>query len=210
MIKILIVDDHAVVRQGLRKILSEQPDMAVIDEAGSAEQLMEIVGTKKWDILIMDISMPGKSGLDVLKQLHQEQPRLPILFLSMLPEEQFAVRVLQAGASGYMTKETAPEELVKAVRKICAGGKYISSAVAEKFAGQFNSKTQQLPHEKLSEREFQVLCKIASGKPLTKIAEELYLSVKTVTTYRARVLAKMSMTSNAELIRYGVEHKLTE
>jgi DNA-binding NarL/FixJ family response regulator len=210
VIKILIVDDHAVVRQGLRKILSEQPDMAVIDEAGSAEQLMEIVGTKKWDILIMDISMPGKSGLDVLKQLHQEQPRLPILFLSMLPEEQFAVRVLQAGASGYMTKETAPEELVKAVRKICAGGKYISSAVAEKFAGQFNSKTQQLPHEKLSEREFQVLCKIASGKPLTKIAEELYLSVKTVTTYRARVLAKMSMTSNAELIRYGVEHKLTE
>ncbi|HTK82644.1 MAG TPA: response regulator transcription factor [Bacteroidota bacterium] len=210
MINILIVDDHAVVRQGLKKILSEEPDMVVLDEAESAEQLLEMIGTKKWDIVILDITMRGKSGLDVLHQLRQEYPQIPILFLSMLPEEQFAVRALQAGAAGYMTKGAAPEDLVKAIRKISAGGKYISSSVAEKLATQLDTGVDQLPHEKLSEREFQVFTKIASGKPLTRIGEELNLSVKTVTTYRTRVLEKMTMSSNAELIRYGIEHKLTE
>ena len=210
MINILIVDDHAVVRQGLKKILSEEPDMAVLDEAESAEQLMEIIGAKKWDIIILDITMRGKSGLDVLHQLRHDYPHIPVLFLSMLPEEQFAVRALQAGAAGYMTKGAPPEELAKAIRKIYAGGKYISSSVAEKLANQLDRRIQQLPHEKLSEREFQVFCKIASGKPLTNIGEELNLSVKTVTTYRTRVLEKMNMRSNAELIRYGIEHQLTE
>src|ERR1051326_4676293 len=210
MIRMLIVDDHAVVRHGLKNILSEQPDMSVMGEAGNAGQLMDILGTGDWDILIMDISMPGKSGLDILRQLRHDHPRLPVLLLSMLPEEQFAVRALQAGASGYMTKDTAPEELVKAVRKIFAGGRYISPSLAEKLADQLGAPGEQLPHEKLSEREFQVFLKIASGEPLTKIGEELYLSVKTVTTYRSRVLEKMGMQSNAELIRYGIEHKLTE
>lgn len=208
MINILIVDDHAVVRQGLKKILSEQPDMTVLDEADSAERLIEIVGTKKWDIVILDISMRGKSGLDVLQYLRREYPQIPILFLSMLPEEQYALRAMQSGAAGFVAKEAAPEELVKAIRKICTGGKYISTSLAEKLATQFDKKTPQLPHEKLSEREFQVLCKFAEGKPLTTIAEELYLSVKTITTYKSRLLEKMGMKSNAELIRYAIEHKL--
>jgi DNA-binding NarL/FixJ family response regulator len=210
MIKILIVDDHALVRHGLRKILSEEPDMVVLGEAESAEQLMEIVGEKKWDIVILDISMPGQSGLDILHRLRHEQPHLPILFVSMLPEEQFAVRALRAGAAGYVAKGAAPAELLKAIRKICAGGKYISAPVADKLADTLDTHLQLLPHEKLSEREFQVFYKIASGKPLTKIAEELSLSVKTITTYRTRVLEKMSMQSNAELIRYGIENKLTD
>ena len=208
MINILIVDDHAVVRQGLRKILSEQPDMTVLEEAESAERLMEVIGTKKWDIVILDISLRGKSGLDVLPYLQSEYPQIPVLFLSMMPEEQFALRALRAGAAGFVAKDAAPEELVKAIRKICAGGKYISDSMAEKLATQVDLRTQQLPHENLSEREFQVLCKIAEGKPLTVIAEELYLSVKTVTTYKARMLEKMQMKSNAEVIRYAIEHHL--
>jgi DNA-binding NarL/FixJ family response regulator len=210
MIRILIVDDHAVVRQGLKKILSEQADMEVAGEAQSAEALLGMVGKGTWDILIMDISMPGRSGLDVLKDIRREYPNLPVLFMSMLPEEQFAVRALKAGASGYIAKETAPEELVKAVRKICAGGKYVSGAVADAWVGRMSSGNGRPPHEELSEREFQVLRKIAEGKSLTSIAEELFLSVKTVTTYRARILEKMHMTSNAELIRYAVDNRLID
>lgn len=210
MIRILIVDDHAVVRQGLKKILVDQPDMAVLGEASNSEELMEMIDDKEWDIVIMDISLPGKSGLDVLRDIRQRYPKLPVLFLSMLPEDQFAIRAIKAGASGYLTKGSLPEELVKAIRKVAGGKKYISADLAEKLTGMIGTEVEHLPHERLSEREFQVMCKIAAGKSLTAIAEELYLSVKTIATYRTRLLTKMKMKTNAELTRYAIEHKLIE
>ena len=210
MTRILIVDDHAVVRQGLKKILSEFHDMEVTDEAQNADELMKKVQTEPPDIVVLDISMPGRSGIDVLRELHSRMPKLPVLFLSMLPEEQFALRALKAGASGYLTKDAAPDELVKAIRRISAGRKYISPALAEKLASVVHTDPEKLPHEKLSEREFQVFRKIASGEMLTQIAEELYLSIKTVATYRTRVLSKMHMQSNADLTRYAVQNKLIE
>ncbi len=209
-IRILIVDDHAVVRQGVRKILTEQPDMEILGEAENAEQLEDVIDSMAWDVMILDISLPGRSGLDVMKDIHQRYPRRYVLFLSMLPEEQFALRVMKAGAAGYLAKGTAPEQLVAAVRKIAAGKKYISPELAETLASSLDVNIEKLPHERLSEREFQVLRKIATGKTLTSIAQELYLSLKTVATYRARILAKMGMRSNAELTRYAIEHKLIE
>ncbi len=209
-IRILIVDDHAVVRQGVRKILTEQPDMEILGEAENAEQLEDVIDSMAWDVMILDISLPGRSGLDIMKDIHQRYPRRYVLFLSMLPEEQFALRVMKAGAAGYLAKGTAPEQLVAAVRKIAAGKKYISPELAETLASSLDVNIEKLPHERLSEREFQVLRKIATGKTLTSIAQELYLSLKTVATYRARILAKMGMRSNAELTRYAIEHKLIE
>jgi len=210
MIKVLIADDHAVVRQGLKQILSEQPDMNVLGEAGSIPELLDHVRKQKWDIVVLDIGMPGRGGLDGLKELKQEQPKLPVLILSIHPEDQFAVRALKAGASGYLTKDSAPEELVQAIRKLLTGRKYISAELAEKLATDLEANTAKTRHETLSDREFQILRLIASGKSVTEIAQKLSLSVKTVSTYRARILEKMNMRTNAELMHYAIKHNLAD
>ena len=210
MIKILIADDHPVVRKGLKEIIEEIPDMAVHGEASNGQETLEKVGKSDFDIVVLDISMPGISGLDILKQLKSEKPELSILVLSMYPEEQYAVRVLRAGASGYLTKESAPEELIAAIRKASKGGKYISSSLAEKLAFDLETDAERPLHETLSDREYQVLRMIASGKTGKEIGEELFLSVKTVSTYRARILEKMEMKSNAELTHYAIKHGLVE
>ena len=210
MIKILIADDHPVVRKGLKEIIEEIPDMAVHGEASNGQETLEKVGKSDFDIVVLDISMPGISGLDILKQLKSEKPELSILVLSMYPEEQYAVRVLRAGASGYLTKESAPEELIAAIRKASKGGKYISSSLAEKLAFDLETDAERPLHETLSDREYQVMRMIASGKTGKEIAEELFLSVKTISTYRTRILEKMEMKSNAELIHYALKHGLVE
>jgi DNA-binding NarL/FixJ family response regulator len=179
-------------------------------EARNSEELMEAIRKQEWDILILDITMPGKSGLDALKEIRPLRPRLPVLVLSMHPEDQFAVRVLKAGAAGYMTKERAPEELIGAIKKVLAGGKYVSSTLAERLAFNLDQETEKAPHEMLSDREYEVLCMIASGKTVGEIADILYLSVKTVSTYRARILEKMNLRTNAELTHYAMKNHLVE
>jgi len=208
MIRIVIADDHAVVRQGLKQIVSEGPGMTVVGEAGSSQELIALVQKQRCDVVVLDITMPGRSGIEALKELRQERPRLPILVLSMHPEEQYAIRALKTGAAGYLTKETAPEELVRAIQKVVAGGRYISSSLAEKLATSLTTDMEKPPHELLSEREYQVLCLIASGKAVSEIAEELSLSVKTISTYRARILEKMGMKNNAELMHYAMQNRL--
>lgn len=210
MIRVLIADDHPVVRQGLKQILSEEPDMTVLGEAQNSQEVLELVRKQDWDIVILDISMPGRGGLDVLKELKHERPKLPVLILSVHPEDQYAVRSLKAHASGYMTKESAPEELVKAIRKIIQGGKYISPTLAEKLAFDLETETETPLHKTLSDREYQVMLMIASGKTVSEIAEELSLSVKTIDTYRARILEKMKMKTNSELMHYAFKNKLIE
>ena len=208
MTKILIADDHPVVRAGLKELLSGAFGKLAFTEAKTAQETIEMASKEEWSLVILDVSMPGRSGIDILSDLKRDQPNLPVLVLSMHPEEQFARRALKAGASAYMTKETVPEELVKAVRKVLAGGRYVSAALAEKLASDLREGTNLTPHEILSDREFQILQMIASGKTVTNIAEELALSVKTVSTYRARVLEKTGMRNNAELIRYAIENHL--
>ena len=210
MIKVLIADDHAVVRQGLKQILADTSEMVVAGEAINGEEVLEQVRGQPWDVLVLDMSMPGRGGYDVLKDLKQIQPKLPVLILSIHSEEQYAVRLLQAGASGYLTKESAPEELVQAIQKVVSGGRYISPALAEKLAFQLGHESEKPAHESLSDREFQVLRLIAGGKTATQIAEDLALSVKTVSTYRTRILQKMRLKTNAELIRYAIENHLVE
>jgi two-component system, NarL family, invasion response regulator UvrY len=208
MIKILIVDDHPVVRQGLRQVLADEPDMKVAGEAANANELLEQLRREAWDIVLLDITMPGRGGLEVLKDMRRERAKLPVLVLSMHPEDQFGLRVLKAGASGYLTKDTAPEELVKAIRKVCGGGKYISPMLAEQLAVRLDIDEPRPPHEFLSDREYQVMCLIASGKRVGDIAKELSLSVKTISTYRLRILEKMGFRTNAELTRYAIERGL--
>ena len=208
MLKILIADDHAVVRQGVKKILVEELGDVVFGEAQNGAEVLELVYGKKWDILIMDISMPGRSGLDILKDLRRDNRNLSILVLSIYPEDQYAIRALRSGASGYITKGSAPDELVKAIKKILAGGKYISADLAQKLPFYLDRETEQSPHEKLSDREYQVMCMMASGKTPTLIAEELCLSVKSISTYRSRILEKLGLKTNAELIHYALENKL--
>ncbi len=210
MIKVLIADDHPIVRQGLRQILAGIPDMEVAGEAVNAQETLEQVRVGGWDVLVLDITMPDRSGFDILKELKHEQPDLPVLVLSIHSEEQLAVRVLKAGASGYLTKENAPEELVKAIRKVVSGGKYISPALAETLALGLDVTSDRLRHETLSDREFQVMQMMASGKTLAEIAETLSLSAKTVSTYRTRLLEKMKLKTNAEIIRYAIENGLIE
>jgi len=210
MIKILIADDHPIVRQGLKQILTEEPDVVVVGEAQNSQELLELVRKQDWDIVILDITMPGRGGIDVLKELKHERPKLPVLMLSVHPEDQYAVRALKAHASGYMTKDSAPEELVKAIRKILRGGKYISSTLAEKLVFDLETETEKPLHETLSDREHQVLLMIASGKTVSEIAEELSLSVKTIDTYRARILEKMKMKTNAELTHYAIKNGLVD
>jgi len=208
MIRILIADDHPIVRQGLKQIISEEPAMQVLGEAQNSQEVLELVRKKNWDVVVLDITMPGRSGLDVLKELKTHRPRLPILILSVHPEDQYALRVLKAGASGYLTKESAPDVLVTAIRKVVAGRRYISATLAEKLAGELVGEPGPV-HERLSDREFQIMCMIARGKSLKEIAGELFLSPKTVSTYRGRILEKMAMASNAELTRYLIEHHLS-
>ncbi len=208
--RILIADDHAVVRQGLKQILAEAFKRASFGEAANSQGTLERVRKEMWDIVILDLTMPGLSGLEVLKEIKQLHPKLPVLILSMHPEDQFAVRLLKAGAAGYMTKESAPEELVGAVKKAVAGGRYVSAALAEKMASFLVHDVQVAPHENLSDREFLILRLIASGKSVSIIAAELSLSVKTVSTYRTRLLEKMSMTNNAQLLRYAFQNNLVE
>ena len=208
MTKILIADDHPVVRAGLKELLSGAFGKLAFTEAKTAQETIEMASKEEWSLVILDVSMPGRSGIDILSDLKRDQPNLPVLVLSMHPEEQFARRALKAGASAYMTKETVPEELVKAVRKVLAGGRYVSASLAEKLASDLRQEPDRAPHEILSDREFQILQMIASGKTVTNIAEELALSVKTVSTYRARVLEKTGMRNNAELIRYAIENHL--
>jgi two-component system, NarL family, invasion response regulator UvrY len=208
MIKILIADDHAIVRRGLTQIVAEEPDMVVAGEAQNEEEVLALLGNGEWDVVILDITMPGRSGLEVLRGLKQTRPTLPVLILSMHPEDQFAVRALKAGAAGYMNKEAAPDELVKAIRKVLEGGKYVSSTLAEKLVYGLAPRSERVPLEALSEREYQVMKMIASGWTVSTIAEELKLSVKTVSTYRARILAKMRLRSNAELTHYAIQNGL--
>ena len=210
MIKILIADDHAVVRRGLKQILAEEPNMAVFGEACNAQEVLKNVREQNWDIVILDITMPDRSGLEVLKELKNIRPKLPVLILSIHPEEQYAVRVLKAGAAGYMTKESAPEELVKAVRKVIRGSKYISPSLVEKLAFDLETDSEKPLHETLSDREYQVMCMIASGKTVKEIAKKLYLSVKTISTHRARILEKMKMKTNAELTHYAIKNRLVD
>ena len=210
MIRVLIADDHPIVRQGLRQILSEIPDMVVAGEAVNGQETLDQVRAGGWDVLVLDITMPDRSGLDILKELKHQQPDLPVLVLSIHAEEQFAVRLLKAGASGYLTKENAPDELVKAIRKVVDGGKYISQSLAESLAFSLDVTSDRPRHETLSDREFQVMQLMASGKTLTEIAEELSLSAKTVSTYRSRLLEKMNLKTNAEIVRYAIENGLVE
>lgn len=210
MIKVLIADDHTVVRQGLKNIIDQQRDMKVSGDVANAHEMLDQVRKQSWDLVILDITMPGKSGLDGLKELKLEKPRLPVLVLSMHPEDQYARRVLKAGASGYMTKETASEELVQAVRKIVSGGKYISSSLAETLAFDLGSPADAPVHELLSDREYQVLCMIASGKTVNEIGQSLSLSVKTISTYRTRILEKTKLRNNAELIHFAIQNNLVQ
>jgi DNA-binding NarL/FixJ family response regulator len=210
MIKILIADDHAIVREGLKQIVADTPDMVVGGEAADGPQVLELVRKDDWDVVVLDIAMPGRGGVDILKQLKNERPILPVLILSMYPEEQYAVRCLRAGASGYLTKESAPDELVTAVQKVVSGGKYVSSLLAERLAFKLEIDTEKPLHETLSDREYQVMCMMASGKTLTEIADNLSLSVKTISTYRSRILEKMDMTNNAQLMHYAMKRGLVE
>ncbi|MEP7357962.1 MAG: response regulator transcription factor [Anaerolineales bacterium] len=210
MIRALIADDHAVVRQGLRQILLETTDMVVTGEAANGPEALERARSGGYDVVVLDITMPGRSGFEVLKELRLEDPALPVLVLSMHSEEQFAVRLLKAGASGYLNKESAPEELVKAIRKVVSGGRYVSPRLAEKLAFEIDSGSDKLLHETLSDREFQVMRMMASGQTVKEIAAELTLSVKTISTYRARILDKMNLHTNAELIHYAIQNQLIE
>ena len=210
MLRILIADDHAIVRRGLRQILAAESDITEIGEAHDVAATLDRLRQQPWDLLVLDIAMPGGGGLVALQTIKHEFPRLAILMLSMYSERQYAIRSFKAGALGYLTKESAPEELVVAIRKVLSGGKYISAALAEQLADALGGEPDQPPHAALSDRELQVLCLIASGQTPTEIAAELSLSVKTISTYRERILQKMSLSTNAELTYYAVRNHLIE
>ena len=210
MIRILIADDHTIFREGLKHILTEYSDLIVTDEARNGQEVLEKVWNNEYDMVLLDISMPGMNGLEVLKRLKKEKPKLSVLVLSMHPEEQYAVRALKSGASGYLTKESATDELITAIRKISQGRKYITSSLAERLAFALETDAEKPPHETLSDREYQVLLMIASGKTITQIAKELFLSVKTVSSHRSHILEKMEMKTNAELTHYVIKHNLLD
>lgn len=208
MLKILIADDHPVVRQGVKQILAEELQLKQFGEARNAREVLENVSKKKWDILILDINLPDMSGLEILRQLKKVHPDLPVLVLTVFDEDQIAIRVLKAGASGFVTKETMPNELIAAVKKIHSGGKYVSPSLAEKLVFNIYAEDEKPVHHKLSNREYQVICLIAAGKSVKQIADELYLSIQTIRTYRTRILEKMEMNTDAELIHYAIHHGL--
>ena len=206
MLKILIADDHPVVRRGVRQVLSEEPDMGTFGEAQNSQEVLQLVKQNDWDVVVLDITMPGRGGIDILRELKRERPKLPVLILSVHPEDQYAVRALKAGAAGYITKESVTNELVEAIRKVLKGGRYVSASLAERLALRLGEDISRPVHEALSNREYQVMILIASGKRLGEIAEGLSLSVKTISTYRQRILEKMKMRNNSELIRYAIKH----
>lgn len=208
MIRILIADDHPVVRLGLKSILEQESDITVNNQARTAREALDLVDNTEFDVVLLDISLPDRNGLDVLHQLKVEHPDIKVLAISMHSEDLYAVRVLREGGSGYLTKDSAPEDLVKAVRKVVSGGKYVSSRLAEKLAFALTSEFDSAPDHSLSNREFQVMCMIASGKTIKEISNELYLSDKTVSTYRARILKKMNLKNNAELISYTIRNNI--
>jgi two-component system invasion response regulator UvrY len=210
MIRVLIADDHAILRRGLKEILVRELTGTFFGEAKDTQEVLARTQSDDWDLLILDISMPGRSGLDALRDVRARRPKLPILVLSMHPEDQYGKRVLRAGASGFMNKESAPEELIKAVQKVLAGGRYVSPRLAEKLASDLSDEVQRDVQEALSQREFEVLRMIALGKTTGQIAEELHLSVSTVSTYRARILEKMEMKTTAELMQYALRNRVVD
>jgi DNA-binding NarL/FixJ family response regulator len=207
MPRVLLVDDHPVIRRGIRSILEDQLGGIVVDEAGSGDEALQVLETE-FDAVVLDLSMPGRSGLDLLAEIKHRHPKLPVLILSLHAEEQFAVRALRAGAAGYLTKDAAPDQLLVALTKILRGGRYITEGLAERLAADVGGTSAESPHERLSDREFDVLRGIASGRTVSEIAAEMKLSVKTVSTYRTRLLDKMAMSSNAELTRYAIQRGL--
>ncbi len=210
MIKILIADDHPVVRKGLKEIIVETPGMEVLAEATRGNEALEKALKQDFDVIILDISMPGRNGIETLKEIKKQKPLLPVLILSIHPEEHYAVRALKAGAAGYLTKESAPNELVKAIQQVNAGNKYFSASLVEKLVFDLDLTSEKPLYELLSDREFEILCRIASGKTISEIAKELCLSVKTISTYRSRILEKMRMATNAELTHYAIRNKLVD
>jgi len=210
MIRILIADDHTIVREGLKQIFVDTSDLIVTGEAQNGLEVLKKIKNMQFDVVLLDISLPDNSGLDILKQLKSQRPDLPVLILSMHPEEQYAIRSLRAGASGYLTKESASQELIAAIRRVTEGRKYITSSLAEKIAIEMESEKTEPLHDCLSDREYQVLCMLASGKTVKEIALLLSLSVKTISTHRSRILNKMMMKNNAQLIRYAIKHNLVD
>lgn len=208
MRRILIADDHAIVRRGLKEIILEAFPSATVAEVSDAEELVNKVVKEAWEVVISDLSMPGRSGLEALQQIKINAPKLPVLILSVYPEDQYAIRVLKAGASGYLNKDMAPEELVNAINKVLSGRKYITPSIAEKLASNIDFNADRPPHECLSDREFEVLKFLAAGRPISDIASSLFLSSTTVSTYRARILSKLHLKNNADLIQYAMEHEL--
>jgi two-component system, NarL family, invasion response regulator UvrY len=202
MIKILIADDHPLIRNGLKQIISRESDIEVVCEAANSVEVFDLIKKNTIDVLILDISMPGMSGFEILDKLKQKLPKLPVLMLSALSEELYALKTLKAGASGFINKESAPEELVKAIRKVFSGGLFVSPYLAEKLASDFKGGIMKQPHERLSKREFQIMCMIGSGKTVGEIANELFLNVRTISTYRARILNKMNLKNNSEITSF--------
>lgn len=207
MVKVLIADDHAIVRKGLRQIVKEQAPFIDLDEAANGQEVLDKISAENWDCLVLDISMPGRDGLDILNEVRHSKPELPVLILSMHPEDQYAIRVLKAGAAGYMNKDTGLDELVSAIQRVVDGGKYVSAALAEKLAIGLSGDLDRRPHETLSDREYTVLLMIGQGKSVSEIGDELGLSVKTISTYRSRILEKLEMKTNADLIRYVIDNQ---
>jgi DNA-binding NarL/FixJ family response regulator len=210
MIRIVVADDHTIVREGLKQLLSAAADLRVVGEAQTGHEVLERVRGLDFDVLLLDMSMPGRSGIELIKQVRAEKPGLRVLVLSMHQEQQYAVRAIKAGAAGYLTKESASAQLISAIRKVAAGGAFITEAVAEQLALGAMPQTERLPHEALSDREFQVFRRLTSGEAVSKIAEALSLSVKTVSTHKAHIMRKMSMSNPAELIRYAIRHRLID
>jgi two-component system, NarL family, invasion response regulator UvrY len=210
MIRIGIADDHPIVREGLKQIMAKTPDLSVVLEAADGQEVLDKMRKTILDLLLLDISMPIRNGVDILKQLRQKWPKVPVLILSAHPETKYAVRVFKLGAAGYLTKEGAPKELINAIRTILSGKRYVSASLAQHLADHLDADSEKPPHEKLSDRELEVLCLIASGKPLTEIANGLFLSVKTISTYRTRILEKLRLQTNADLIRYAIQKELIE
>lgn len=210
MMKILLVDDHAILRHGLRQILSDSEGMEVTAEAENAEQAIRLVREQPFDVVVLDITLPDRNGLETLKILKREHPKLAVLILTMHGEDEFGVRALKAGASGYLTKKSAPDQLVNAVRMVAGGRKYIGPQLAEELAKSFGNDSDQPPHETLSDREYQILCMIASGTALSEMAAKLSISPKTVSVYRARIMAKMKFSNNAEMTHYAIKHQLVQ
>ncbi len=210
MNKVIIVDDHMVVRRGLKQVFDDEPDFEVVGEASSAREALELIAGAECDVVLLDINLPDQSGLHVLEEVKKRRPELPVLILSIHPEDQSAVRAMKLGAAGYLTKETDQGDLLSAVRRVCSGKRYITQSLAEQLVEELTSSATSFPHEKLSKRELQFLKRMASGMSLRQIAEDLSLSARTVSTYRTRLLAKMEMKSNADLVRYAVKHGLVE